>query len=304
MVDSYSITAKPWTDEEIDILKQYYPTHGKLFCCTLLGRPEGSIRQKSARLGLRQDITSAFFAEWQARAAQAHIGTKRPAQAEVMRALHRQGKLLKTPQQKKTIGERMRRHFQIHGHPRGYLGHKHSEEALKKIAMASLRNWNDPTTPGYQRLRNEIAQQRRSDALRARLNAGEEVLRRGYSRGRQGKRADLGIYVRSAWEANFCRYLIWLQSRGDIYKWEYETDTFVFEAIKRGTRSYMPDFKIWETAESTPYYVEVKGWLDQKGKTKLERMAKYFPHIRVDLFDKTQYRDLENKLGRVIPGWE
>ena len=62
----------------------------------------------------------------------------------------------------------------------------------------------------------------------------ERAPRRGYAHGKQGIRADLGIYVRSAWEANVARYLTWLKSLGSIARWEYEPETFVFEAITVG----------------------------------------------------------------------
>lgn len=87
-----------------------------------------------------------------------------------------------------------------------------------------------------------------------------------------GTREDLGIYVRSRWEANYARYLNWLKSLGEIRDWKYEPDTFEFADIKRGTRFYTPDFKITEKNGETVYH-EVKGWLDQRSATKLKRMA-------------------------------
>jgi len=133
----------------------------------------------------------------------------------------------------------------------------------------------------------------------------EGKLRNAYSRGAQGRRADIdNIYFRSSWEANYARYLNFLKSKGNIYKWEFEPDTFWFEKIKRGVRSYLPDFKIWETEASTPYYVEIKGWMDDKSKTKLKRMKKYYPHVRIYVVEKKQYTEIKNKLGRAIAGWE
>lgn len=119
-----------------------------------------------------------------------------------------------------------------------------------------------------------------------------------------GYREDLGnIYFRSAWEANYARYLNWLIEKGQINRWEYESDTFWFDKIKRGVRSYKPDFKVWDRPESDPYYVEVKGWMDAKSKTKLKRMTKYHPDVRVDLFGAKEYRALK-KWSNLIPGWE
>jgi len=110
------------------------------------------------------------------------------------------------------------------------------------------------------------------------------------------------MFFRSAWEANYARYLNWLQSRGDIERWEYEPETFWFEAIKRGVRSYTPDFKVFEKGGF--YFVEVKGWLDPKSKTKLKRMKKYHPGVNVVLFGQADYKSLSRQLGGVIPNWE
>ncbi len=119
-----------------------------------------------------------------------------------------------------------------------------------------------------------------------------------------GVREDLGIYVRSSWEANFCRYLNFLKNKGVLYAWEFEPDTFYFEGIKRGCVSYTPDFKIWETNSSTPYYIEVKGWMNKTSITKLKRMAKYYPDIRVDIVGKKEYHEIKNKLSALIEHWE
>ena len=95
-----------------------------------------------------------------------------------------------------------------------------------------------------------------------------------------GKREDLGgLFVRSGWEANYARYLNWMKERGEIKDWKYEIERFEFP-IKRGTRSYTPDFKVWEKDGSVVYH-EVKGWITQKGRTRLKRMSKYYPEIKI-----------------------
>lgn len=123
-----------------------------------------------------------------------------------------------------------------------------------------------------------------------------------YAKG--GTRADIGIYVRSSWEANYCRYLNFLKANGVIYDWKFEPDTFYFDGIKRGCVSYTPDFKLWDTRDSKPYYVEVKGWMDDKSKTKIKRMAKYYPDVRLDVVAKKEYTEIKKKLSRLITGWE
>jgi len=83
-----------------------------------------------------------------------------------------------------------------------------------------------------------------------------------------GKRADLNQFFRSNWEANVAR---WLNHRGK--NWEYEPKVFSFleHGVKRGTVSYCPDFKVGNV------WLEVKGYLDNKGKTAIRRFKKFYP---------------------------
>lgn len=122
---------------------------------------------------------------------------------------------------------------------------------------------------------------------------------------KSGYRLDLGgIYFRSGWEANFARYLNFLKKQKVIYSWEFEPDTFWFHDIKRGVRSYLPDFKVWDKAYSEPYYIEVKGHMDSKSKTKIRRMAKYYPKVKLEVVGAKQYNEIKVKLSKIIPNWE
>lgn len=125
-----------------------------------------------------------------------------------------------------------------------------------------------------------------------------------HTRARGGRREDLGNrYFRSSWEANWARYLNWLIQIGEIRSWEYEIDTFEFSRIKRGNRTYTPDFKITNSNGSTEYH-EVKGYMDKSSKTKLDRMARYYPNIRVILIDEPAYKAIASQFKRSLPGWE
>ena len=119
-----------------------------------------------------------------------------------------------------------------------------------------------------------------------------------------GKRDDLdGQYFRSSWESNFARYLNWLQENKEIDRWEYESERFEFKGIKRGSQSYLIDFKVYENNGTVKYY-EIKGWMDQKSKTKLKRMAKYYPDIKIIIIEKKQYMEIGRKVSGMIKGWE
>ena len=122
-------------------------------------------------------------------------------------------------------------------------------------------------------------------------------------RGQGGTREDLGFYVRSKSEANYARYLKWLEAHGQIRNWAYEPATFEFGGIKRGTRYYTPDFRITNSDGWIEYH-EVKGWMDPKSATQLKRMAKYFPEVKIVVIDKDTYYHLRRELKNLVPYWE
>jgi hypothetical protein len=132
------------------------------------------------------------------------------------------------------------------------------------------------------------------------------MLETTFSHVKNGRRADLGnIYLRSRWEANYCRWLNFLiRYEDEIIKWEYEKQTFYFDKIKRGTTSYTPDFKVYFKDGHIEYH-EVKGWDYPRGVTARKRMAKYFPEIKLLVFDESFFKDIKRKhIDKVIPNWE
>jgi hypothetical protein len=130
-----------------------------------------------------------------------------------------------------------------------------------------------------------------------------------------GRREDLNQFFRSNWEANFARYLN-LKNK----KWSYEPEVFSFieHGIKRGTVTYCPDFKVGTL------WVEVKGYLDRKGKTAIRRFARYYPRefkklravvgrrgsVTDQFFQEmgvpvmAYYNELEKKYKSKIDNWE
>lgn len=93
------------------------------------------------------------------------------------------------------------------------------------------------------------------------------------------------IYFRSSWEYYYSLFLEKLKKEGKIIKWEHEPQAFWFENIKRGVRSYLPDYRVTHL-DGKIEYVECKGYMDDKSRTKLRRMAKYYPEIKMRLVDK------------------
>jgi len=130
-------------------------------------------------------------------------------------------------------------------------------------------------------------------------------VRNAHSVAKKGKRADLGgQFFRSRSEANYARYLNLLKRSGKIVGWAYEPHTFVFEGIKRGTMSYTPDFRV-EYPDGRHEWHECKGWMDPQSKTRLKRMAKYYPDETIVVIPQRWFSQANRSgLSAVIPNWE
>lgn len=121
----------------------------------------------------------------------------------------------------------------------------------------------------------------------------------------QGWRTVAGrrIFFRSSWEYNFALYLEFLKEKNQIKAWEHEPQTFWFEKIKRGTRSYLPDFKVTRL-DGTHYWAEVKGYMDAKSKTKIKRFKKYYPKEEIFVFDGKWFKNQKGRLSILAERWE
>lgn len=186
------------------------------------------------------------------------------------------------------------------GHPKGFLNGKHTEVSKRLMSDSSKRMWQNPNSFVNTDNHRQDLSDRASKNMEKRLNNSSGNM---YSRTKNGT-IEIGnkkIFVRSSWEANICAYFEFLKSKGEIKEWNYEPKTFWFLAIKRGVRSYKPDFLITDK-NGNLYYEEVKGWLDAKSKTKLSRMAKYYPEIDLRLLDKKRYNEI-SKMKGLIPNW-
>jgi hypothetical protein len=90
------------------------------------------------------------------------------------------------------------------------------------------------------------------------------------------------IYFRSSWEYYYAIFLQKLKQEGKIKDFAHEPKCFWFEDIKRGVRSYLPDFCVFHL-DGSEEWVETKGLMDNKSKTKMKRMAKYHPEVKIRL---------------------
>jgi len=269
-----------WSASEVDALKQAYSVgHERPVKLTelakTLGRNRHNVCRKARSLGLTNKAR---------RKVEERKPTRMFASPEEVRA---------------HISARMKAHIAANGHPRGALGMKHTEETRAVLSERSKAMWRNPES----KINSQESAQKRSDLMLRRIVDGK-MNTGGYSRTRGGKRDDLGgLYFRSAWEANYARYLNFLVSKGEIVGWAFEPRTFEFEKIKRGTRAYTPDFRVDLVGGGHEWH-EVKGWMDEKSKTRLARFARYFPAEKLIVIDQAWFKSASKTIARMLPNWE
>lgn len=170
---------------------------------------------------------------------------------------------------------------------------KFKELGIEKVKMN--KNAWEKMTPS--KIKTRTLKQRETKIMNGTLNPmlNQE---HPYSRTKGGKRKDLNnIYFRSAWEANIARYYNFVG-----IEWQFEPKTFVFQNITRGSVSYTPDFYLPKEDK----WVEVKGWMDGKSKTKLKRFKQQYPeeYRKLELIQSKEYNEIKRKVAPFIKEWE
>lgn len=277
--EAVRMTRAFWSDEEIAALRAAYESATTSEDLDLdgladrLNRSRYSVAMKASRLGIA-DIARRGVRQ---RKAQTKYASIEEARAAMSRAAKERAVLGAVPT---------------------FAGHSHSEETKRKIAETSSARWA-AMTPDERAAHTKKAMRGKAEKPGGfNGNSSRGSWRAGW-REIGGKRN----YYRSRWEANYARYLEWLRDRREIADWQHEPETFWFDDIKRGVRSYLPDFRVWEMDGSSRLH-EVKGWMDSRSKTTLSRMAKYHPAETIVVIREKQYNEIARKIGPMISGWE
>lgn len=127
---------------------------------------------------------------------------------------------------------------------------------------------------------------------------------------------EAGVVVRSGWEANVARLLVWLEARGDVLAWEYEPRTYYFTKAagatttkgteyRHGPYRFTPDFEVMWANRKEDEIWEIKGRTHAGDKTRLKRFRIHYPAeaARLRWIGPKEYRELEKMWSRVVPGW-
>jgi hypothetical protein len=205
---------------------------------------------------------------------------------------------MRDPSHRAACGQRARDHIKNNGHPRGMAGKKHTLETRMHLAKTSKKTWDNMNAPQQRAM---VVKQLKAKLQKRGTLAGPRIGTTWKASWRVvgGKR----VYFRSRWEANYARYLQWLVEQRQITGWEHEPETFWFDAVKRGCVSYLPDFRVTNPDGSIEYH-EVKGWMDARSKTKIKRMKKYHPKVKLVVIDGPVYKKLHAAVRSIIGGWE
>ena len=277
-VAGFSLNRKLWTDSEIECIRLAYSSpHGfDLSALALkLGKTHASVACKAHDIGVcarRGKQIRTVSAKENMSAAQSEVSA-RPGVAETRSAATSAA-------------------FARNGHPRGMLGVRHSQDAKDAISKANF---------GKKVPRETVERQMKTKMERYGCLAPK--VRRGSWGAKWVEIGGQKLFARSIWESNYARYLEWQKSIGEIQSWEHEPHTFWFDNIKRGVRSYLPDFRVVLKSGAVEWH-EVKGWMDAKSATKIKRMAKYHPKETLRVFSAPWFKAAASNLASIVPGWE
>lgn len=180
---------------------------------------------------------------------------------------------------------------------RGRRHSKRSKELIGAAASTIMKvKWSDPEFKRIRSLASSVPRPSMQGIMPKNLQTPNRFdhVKRGYYNINGVK-----MFFRSKWEANYALYLNFLCGQRQIEHWEYEPESFLFEKIKSGTRTYRPDFKVFRADGGFEFH-EIKGWMDPQSLTKLKRMRIYFPHIKIVVIDKVSYHDIKKKVGGML----
>lgn len=184
------------------------------------------------------------------------------------------------------IGERTKTWIRERGHPRGMLNHNHSLKTKEKLSSTSIKMWKDPNS--Y--FNSDENKQRLSDLLH--LRRINNTVNLFSNRGKHPVIIDNIKYVfKSSWEYEIALRLQKLKLEGSIKHWKYESKHFLFEDIKRGYRSYCPDFEVC-LLDDEHLYIEVKGWKMEKSMKRIELFKERYPNVKFYLLDEHEYKKI------------
>lgn len=267
-----------FTDDEKQLIIAWYQSHPNEMdlseLSSIMGRQKTSISRFACKCGLTnrsRDRTAISIDKW------------RSSYQEYLNSEYYKSQVL--PKHRELLLS-----YLHNNHPKGMLGKHHTEDVCSRISKAVSERFANMTDEEKKRISDK---QRRTRMARKPYSSTEKT----HSRGRGGKRDDIGKYFRSSWEANTARVMSF-----ENIRWEFEPKRFIFPDDGSGVLSYCPDFYL----ASCDMWVEVKGWMDEKSVTRLKKFEKYYPDEsrKLVIIGEQEYRKMESIYSPQIPLWE
>lgn len=310
-----------WSDAEKELLLELYPDHTTKELCEILHKSSGQVRGMKERLGLNYKIDvfskdeideiERYYRSNQgiidlnylseklsrpktsiSRAARRMGLTRqdRPLSESVKHSLHITNEYFRdTEEYKNNIYPRqvaLLSYYAKNEHPKGMLGKHHTDATRTQMSKSRKALWADMSDDE----RNNLIANMKSGRIQ---HGAYHSSSNTYSRCHGGFRKDLGCYFRSSWEANVARILTFLE-----LEWTYEPQRFVFQDSVDGIMSYCPDFHLGEI----DVWIEVKGWMDERSKIRLQKFEKEYPSefSKLLLIDEDIYKNLVSLFSDLI----
>lgn len=244
-----------WTEADDEVLLAEYARHKKENTLEELARSLGRTKQFICRKARALGLTK----------------TKERVMAEKAKA---------------KLSESMKKWLSENGHPKGYLGHKHGDETRKKLSEKCHAAWVNPDS--Y--VNSDEFRQKMSDAQHKRMMLGGVDV---YSRCGKYPCVIGGMYnvFKSSWEVVIAKRLQELVDDGSITYWRYESKHFNFDDVKRGIRSYCPDFEV-ALNDGSVLFIEVKGWRMEKSMKRISMFKERYPDVKFYMIDNDEYNKI------------
>lgn len=167
-------------------------------------------------------------------------------------------------------------------------GIKFSKEHKRKIGLASSRINKGRKITWGDKISKALTGRKISEETKKKMSesAKNKVIGKSYK-----YREDLGMSVRSSWEANIIRVF-------KYFGFNITYEEIVFE-LSNG-RIYTPDLFIHETGE----VIEIKGRKFPRDMQRIMQFRADFPTFPFEIIDKKKYLGYFREFKQIIPNWE
>lgn len=145
-----------------------------------------------------------------------------------------------------------------------------------------------------QKYGTERADKMKAAASKRMSGTGNHMFGKPTGHAKGGYREDIGHYVRSRWEADYARVLVFL---GEPYA--YEPRTFLLTRADGAVLTYTPDFYLPRLAK----YVEIKGFMRHLDAEKIRLFGEQYPEETLEVVLKAEFAALE-LMYKTLVAWE